>query len=68
MTVIDAPTTAAEGNNDGTRVIGHRRVRLEDPRLLSGEAEYSVMPPPKGCGTAATARGSMGIAMRRCCT
>jgi len=30
--------------------------------------EYSVMSPPKGCGTAATARGSIAIGMSRCCT
>ena len=31
-------------------------------------AEYSVMSPPNGCGTAATARGSIAIGISRCWT
>ena len=31
-------------------------------------AEYSVMSPPNGCGTATTARASIAIGSSRCCT
>jgi carbon-monoxide dehydrogenase large subunit len=43
MTATEVPPTVteAEGNREGTRIIGHRRVRLEDPRLLSGEAKFT---------------------------
>ena len=43
MSTIEAPAepTTAEGSGEATRIIGHRRVRLEDPRLLSGEAQYT---------------------------